>query len=235
MMNLKKSFNDCLAFASNKICILRLDLNLPIVDGQFSDFTRLEKVLPTLNSLIEENGKIIIVSHAGRPKGFDNKNFVSSTAQLDANSPELYFYHNNTQNLSSAAGVIVPPNKLNLDFNQFVYLEIDKYNTSDEIKPFINDRLNNTNTGLVNSYFAKIPIRFKSDGVNQSLSCKEDFIDSLSYYQPTIEKISKFKIKLRYHNGILADLGNYNISLTLEINQIRNEMKNYNVRTPFKF
>ena len=68
MMNLKKSFNDCLAFASNKICILRLDLNLPIVDGQFSDFTRLEKVLPTLNSLIEENGKIIIVSHAGRPK-----------------------------------------------------------------------------------------------------------------------------------------------------------------------
>lgn len=74
MMNLKKSFNDCLAFASNKICILRLDLNLPIVDGQFSDFTRLEKVLPTLNSLIEENGKIIIVSHAGRPKGFDNKN-----------------------------------------------------------------------------------------------------------------------------------------------------------------
>jgi hypothetical protein len=167
--------------------------------------------------------------------GFDDKNYVSSTTQSDANSSELYFYHNNTQTLASAAGVIVPPNKLNLGFNQFVYLEIDKYNTSDEIKPFINNRLNNTNTGLVNSYFAKIPIRFNSNGVNQSLSCKEDFIDSLSYYQPTIEKISKFKIKLRYHNGILADLGNYNISLTLEINQIRNEMKNYNVRTPFKF
>ena len=74
MINLKKSFNDCLSFASNKYCILRLDLNLPIVDGQFTDFTRLEKVLPTLNALIEENGKIIIVSHAGRPKGFDNKN-----------------------------------------------------------------------------------------------------------------------------------------------------------------
>jgi hypothetical protein len=167
--------------------------------------------------------------------GFDDKIYVSSTPQIDPNSSELYFYHNNIQNLPSADGVIVPPNKLNLDFNQFIYLEIDKYNTSDEIKPFINDRLNNTNIGLVNSYFAKIPIRFKSDGVNQSLSCKEDFIDSFSYYQPAIEKISKFKIKLRYHNGILADLANYNISLTLEINQIRNEMKNYDVRTPFKF
>ena len=166
--------------------------------------------------------------------GFDNKNFVTSTPQTNSNSSEIYFYHNNTQLLSSAAGVIIPTNKLDLNFNQFVYLEIDKYNTSDEIKPYINDRLNNSNTGLVNSYFAKIPIRFKSDGINQSLSCKEDFIDSLSYYQPTIEKISKFKIKLRYHNGILVDLGNYNISFSLEINQIRNEMKNYNVRKPNK-
>tara|TARA_B100000927_G_scaffold141136_4_gene113827 strand:+ start:770 stop:1783 length:1014 start_codon:yes stop_codon:yes gene_type:complete len=166
--------------------------------------------------------------------GFNNKNFVSSTPQTNSNSSEIYFYHNNISLLPSASGVIIPPDKLNLDFNQFIYLEIDKYNTSDEIKPYINNRLNNSNTGLVNSYFAKIPIRFRSNGINQSLSCKEDFMDSLSYYQPTIEKISKFKIKLRYHNGILVDLGNYNISFTLEINQIRNEMKNYNVRKPFK-
>ena len=166
--------------------------------------------------------------------GFNNKNFVSSTPQTNSNSSEIYFYHNNISLLPSASGVIIPPDKLNLDFNQFIYLEIDKYNTSDEIKPYINNRLNNSNTGLVNSYFAKIPIRFRSNGINQSLSCKEDFMDSLSYYQPTIEKISKIKIKLRYHNGILVDLGNYNISFTLEINQIRNEMKNYNVRKPFK-
>ena len=166
--------------------------------------------------------------------GFNNKNFVSSTPQTNSNSSEIYFYHNNISLLPSASGVIIPPDKLNLDFNQFIYLEIDKYNTSDEIKPYINNRLNSSNTGLVNSYFAKIPIRFRSNGINQSLSCKEDFMDSLSYYQPTIEKISKFKIKLRYHNGILVDLGNYNISFTLEINQIRNEMKNYNVRKPFK-
>ena len=32
---------------------------------------------------------------------------------------------------------------------------------------------------------------------------------------------------------MLVDLQNNNISLTFEINQIRNEMKDYNVRTPF--
>lgn len=148
--------------------------------------------------------------------GFDNKNFVTS--------------RQNSSNNSSFS--IIPSNKLNLNFNQYIYLEIDKYNTCDEIKPFINDRFSNSNIGLVNSYFCKIPIKFKSDDI---LYCYENLIDSLSYYQPPIEKISKLKFKFRYHNGILIDLGNYNISCTLEINQIRNEMKNYNVRTPFKF
>lgn len=177
----------------------------------------------------------------GHNLGFDNKQWVESHAVSDTSDSDIFFYYNSNELLSSGAsatGAIVPPKQAELNQNQFIYLEIDKYNTSDEIKPFINDRLNNTNTGLVNSYFAKIPIRYKPydrNSINQSLSCKEDFIDSLSYYQPPIEKISKLKIKFRYHNGLPVDLANSNISLTLEINQIRNEMKNYNVRTPFKF
>ena len=170
--------------------------------------------------------------------GFDDKNWVESHAVTDNLNSDIFFYYNTTQLGLQPIEVIIPPKQTELNQNQFIYLEIDKYNTSDEIKPFINDRLNNTNTGLVNSYFAKIPIKYNTyDGnsINQSLSSKDDFIDSLSYYQPPIEKISKFKIKFRYHNGLPVDLGNLNISLCLEINQIRNEMKNYNVRTPFKF
>lgn len=175
----------------------------------------------------------------GHNLGFDNKQWVESHAVADISDSDIFFYYNSNQLVpTSATGAIIPPKQTELNQNQFIYLEIDKYNTSDEIKPFINDRLNNTNAGLVNSYFAKIPIRYKTydeNSINQSLSCKEDFIDSLSYYQPPIEKISKLKIKFRYHNGLPVDLANSNISLTLEINQIRNEMKNYNVRTPFKF
>jgi hypothetical protein len=33
---------------------------------------------------------------------------------------------------------------------------------------------------------------------------------------------------------MLVDFHNFNVSLSLEINQIRNEMNNYEVRTPYK-
>ena len=188
-----------------------------------------------INKVYNENSN----QNLGLILGFDNNNIVKSNVQDNSSNSEIYFYHNNTplytSSLFNNTNVIVSPNKLNLNFNQYIYLEIDKYNTCDESKPVINNRTNNVNSGFVNSYFSKIPIIFKSSDINQSLSCKEDYIDSLSYYQPVIEKISKFKFKFRYHNGELIELGNYNISLTLEINQIRNEMKDYNVRLPYKF
>ena len=53
----------------NKKILLRLDLNVPINRGKITDTTRIDKILPTLNFLIKEKAKIIILSHVGRPKG----------------------------------------------------------------------------------------------------------------------------------------------------------------------
>ena len=53
----------------NKKILLRLDLNVPLIDGKITDTTRIDKILPTLNFLINQNTKIIIISHVGRPKG----------------------------------------------------------------------------------------------------------------------------------------------------------------------
>ena len=53
----------------NKKLLLRLDLNVPIVDNKITDTTRIDKILPTLRFLINQNTKIIIISHVGRPKG----------------------------------------------------------------------------------------------------------------------------------------------------------------------
>ena len=52
-----------------KKVLLRLDLNVPLENGKISDATRIDKILPTLNFLIQEKTKIIILSHVGRPKG----------------------------------------------------------------------------------------------------------------------------------------------------------------------
>ena len=52
-----------------KKILLRLDLNVPLLDGKITDATRIDKILPTLNFLISQNAKILIISHVGRPKG----------------------------------------------------------------------------------------------------------------------------------------------------------------------
>lgn len=52
-----------------KKVILRLDLNVPLNNGEITDTTRIDKVLPTIEFLLKQNSKIIILSHVGRPKG----------------------------------------------------------------------------------------------------------------------------------------------------------------------
>jgi len=53
----------------NKRVLLRADFNVPINNGSITEASRIEKVLPTINFLINKKAKIIIISHIGRPKG----------------------------------------------------------------------------------------------------------------------------------------------------------------------
>ncbi len=52
-----------------KKILLRLDLNVPLKNGIIIDDTRITKIIPIINFLIENDCKIIIVSHIGRPNG----------------------------------------------------------------------------------------------------------------------------------------------------------------------
>ncbi len=63
-----KSITD-LENLNNQIVLLRLDLNVPILDGKITDTNRIDKIIPTINFLLSKNAKIIIISHVGRPKG----------------------------------------------------------------------------------------------------------------------------------------------------------------------
>lgn len=57
--------------AHGKRVLVRLDLNLPIQNGQVTDTTRLERSLPTLKELAAQGAKVIVLAHLGRPKGED--------------------------------------------------------------------------------------------------------------------------------------------------------------------
>ncbi len=52
-----------------KRVLLRADLNVPLKDGVVTDATRIERLAPTIEALIEKGAKVVVVSHFGRPEG----------------------------------------------------------------------------------------------------------------------------------------------------------------------
>ncbi len=68
----KKTIKD-LKNLKNKVVLLRVDFNVPLVDGVVQSSARIEAALPTINYLIEQEAKIVIFSHLGRIKSEEDK------------------------------------------------------------------------------------------------------------------------------------------------------------------
>jgi len=76
---------DCVV--ANKNVIVRVDINVPITDGKITDDTRIREIIPTLKYLANQQAKVIVISHFGRPEGkFET---TMSIAQLVARVQEL--------------------------------------------------------------------------------------------------------------------------------------------------
>jgi len=54
---------------TGKTVLVRLDLNVPMQAGRVTDATRIHRIVPTLQYLMERDAKVVILSHLGRPKG----------------------------------------------------------------------------------------------------------------------------------------------------------------------
>ena len=60
---------DDIGDVSGKAVLVREDLNVPMVDGQVSDDTRLRATVATLGELADKGAKVLVLAHFGRPKG----------------------------------------------------------------------------------------------------------------------------------------------------------------------
>ena len=68
------------AGVQGKRVLLRVDLNVPMENGKVSDATRIARVMPTIIEIADKGGKVILLSHFGRPKGPDAKDSLKTIA-----------------------------------------------------------------------------------------------------------------------------------------------------------
>jgi len=63
-------------YLKNKTVLVRVDFNVPIVDSQISDDSRIKAALDTITFLIRNGANIVLLSHLGRPKGEPNLKYT---------------------------------------------------------------------------------------------------------------------------------------------------------------
>ena len=112
----------------NKLILVRVDLNLPVVNGIIQDKTRLQSILPTLQEITKKGGKVVLCSHFGRPNGEYNKKY-SLKPLLEPLSKALNFPINFSP---TCIGPEVEELKNNLKHGQALLLENLRFHKGEE-------------------------------------------------------------------------------------------------------
>jgi len=164
-------------------------------------------------------------------------NYTTATDSQGVKQHLPYTWLSTTDSSSNTVYYSKPPYILKLNGDKCIYLELNKYNSYDELYPFsqaTTNVLNNDFGGKVNSAFAKIMIT--TTPFNESFESSNGFLNNMSFFNPPMERLSKLEFKFRYHNGRLVDFQKYPFHFTVEVNTLRNEIsKTYNIRAPMSF
>ena len=72
---------------TNKNLVIRVDMNVPIKDGIVADASRINACIPTIKFALENNAKVLLISHLGRPKegNFEEKFSMKPVAKSLSN------------------------------------------------------------------------------------------------------------------------------------------------------
>ena len=166
-----------------------------------------------------------------------------SSISVDAEVPRFYYGDsvdgsgdNGYWLLPGAPGATVyflqAPLKISFMGAAYIYMEIDGMNCIDETSPWNLSNYtihNNQTNGIVNSSFAKIPV--PTTPISQWF---DNDMAPYKYWNPPAERLSKLKIKFRYHNGQLVEFGQFEYSFMLEFNILKPQQeRSYSIRNAF--
>lgn len=76
-----KTLDDLPQDLTGQRALVRVDLNLPMADGEATDLTRARAVAPTILELSARGAKVLLLAHFGRPKGARNSTMSTSLVQ----------------------------------------------------------------------------------------------------------------------------------------------------------
>lgn len=54
---------------AGKTVLTRVDINVPVENGNVTDATRIERIVPTVHDILDKGGRVVLLAHFGRPKG----------------------------------------------------------------------------------------------------------------------------------------------------------------------
>lgn len=113
---------------SGKTVLLRADYNVPVKNGKITDDYRIKQSLPTIEYILDKAGRLIVMSHLGRPSGPNDKK--ASLAPVAARLAQLI--HKKVEFVDDCVGVAVKQAAAGLDHGGVLMLENLRFHSEEE-------------------------------------------------------------------------------------------------------
>ena len=102
-----------------KTVLMRVDFNVPLKDGKITDDTRIREALPSINFVTQNGGKLVLMSHLGRPKDAPDAAFSLKPVADHLASIQTASVHFSSESIGSEVQNLVK----NAKFGDIVLLE----------------------------------------------------------------------------------------------------------------
>ncbi len=143
----------------NKVVLLRVDFNVPLKDGKIVNDARIRSAIPTIEYIVNNNAKLVILSHLGRIKSIDDINKNS----LEVVATRLQELINKKVNFVNATRGNEVENAISqLNCGEIIMLQNTRYEDFDVIKN-TEIKLESKNDSELSKYWASLGDVFVND------------------------------------------------------------------------